>query len=48
VNSGPEAVISAELLLLLGAVALVAANLVAVIPGLLASRTAPASILRTE
>jgi hypothetical protein len=44
----PDAVIPAQLLLLLGAVALVAANLVAVIPGLLASRTAPASILRTE
>jgi hypothetical protein len=44
----PVALIPAELLLLLGAVALVAANLVAVIPGLLASRTAPASVLRTE
>lgn len=44
----PDAVFPADLLLLLGAVALVAANLVAVIPGLLASRTAPASILRTE
>ncbi len=44
----PDAVIPAELLMLLGAIALVAANLVAVIPGLLASRTAPASILRTE
>ena len=44
----PDAVIPAELLLLLGALTLVTANLVAVIPGLLASRTAPASILRTE
>jgi len=38
----PDAVIPAGLLFVLAAVALVAANLVAVIPGLLASRTQPA------
>ena len=44
----PDAVMPAGLLFVLARVALVAANLVAVIPGLLASRTQPAKILRTE
>ena len=43
-----NAVVPANVLLALGLLSLAAANLVALVPGLLASRTTPATILRAE
>lgn len=44
----PDAVVPTTLLVLVALVALVAANVIAIVPGLLATRTPPARILRTE
>ncbi len=44
----PDAVVPVALVLGVGVLAVVTANAVALVPGLLASRTAPASTLRSE